>query len=74
MKLKFTRKTWYFFLLCRGGGIHAQRLCRAGRHGFFFAGDGGVLHHRHHHRCFWPLKRALTAKDKRNYFLACSWC
>ena len=47
MKLKFTRKTWYFFLAGCSGGVHAGRLCRAGRDGFFRAGNDRVLPYRH---------------------------
>ena len=37
-----------FLPAVRSGGVHAERLCRAGRDGLLLSGDGGILHHRHH--------------------------
>ncbi len=48
MKLKFTRKTWYFFLLAAAACPCSAALpCWVAW--IFRAGDGRVLHHRHHH-------------------------
>ena len=47
MKLKFTRKTWYFFLLAAAAMSMLGGFAVLGRHGFFGAGTDRVLHHRH---------------------------
>ena len=68
MKLKFTRKTWYFFLLCRSGGFHAGRLCRAGRHGLFSAGDWWRSASPASPSLFLAAQKgAPAAKNKRSY-------
>lgn len=48
MKLKFTHKTWYFFLLCAAAASMLNGFAVLGGMDFL-SGDGGVLHHRHHH-------------------------
>ena len=69
MKLKFTRKTWYFFLAGGSGSVHAGRLCRAGRHGFFGAGTDRVLHHRHCSAVSGCTEGCASQADKRSYTL-----
>ena len=49
MKLKFTHKTWYFFLLCAAAASMLNGFAVLGGMEFFVSGDGRVLHHRHHH-------------------------
>ena len=60
MKLKFTHKTWYFFLLCAAAASMLNGFAVLGGMDFSFLEMvafciTGIT-------CFWPLKRALTSR------------
>ena len=67
MKLKFTHKTWYFFLLCAAAASMLNGFAVLGGMDFSF------LEMVASPSCFWPLKRALTPRISSTT-LAYSWC
>ena len=65
MKLKFTRKTWYFFLLAAAAVSMLGGFAVLG--GMDFSGLEMIVF------CFWRRKRAHR-QGKSATTPACSWC